>query len=180
MENKILFNNICSIENAAEDGGVLRIEGYCAHYGKPNLNMEIVDAASFETFFGMYGRGELKPDLNYQHTDTVIGDIDTIESRESGLWISAHLNYGVKIVDEMIAPNVLKGSLCKFSTEGYIQNGIDGIEERGENYYVRDFLLTGVAVVRTPADPKAVFCVKNYMDAWKSEHAPKRKWYVMF
>ena len=124
MENKILFNNICSIENAAEDGGVLRIEGYCAHYGKPNLNMEIVD--------------------------------------------------------EMIAPNVLKGSLCKFSTEGYIQNGIDGIEERGENYYVRDFLLTGVAVVRTPADPKAVFCVKNYMDAWKSEHAPKRKWYVMF
>lgn len=179
MENKIFFNNICNIERVNKVDDVLQIEGYCAHYDKPNLNMEIVDARSFAKFFDMYGRGELKPDLNYQHTDTVIGDIDTIESREHGLWITAHLNYGVKIVDEMIAPNILKGSLCKFSTEGYIQNGIDGIEERGENYYVRDFLLTGVAVVRTPADPNAVFSVKNYIDAWNETHK-KNKWYLMF
>lgn len=176
--NKLYYNNICKIENASTEDGFLKIEGYCAHYGKPNLNDEIVDAKSFDAFFNMYKSNQITPHLTWEHTDTVIGGIDKIVSKNNGLWMSARLNNNVKIVNEMIAPNVLAGDIDRFSTEGYIMNGIDGIVENEDgSYYVKNFLLTAVSVVRTPADPAAVFTVKNFVDEWNAEHKPIRKFY---
>lgn len=179
--NKLYYNNICKIENASVTDDILRIEGYCAHYGKANLNAEIVDAKSFDTFFRMYENKEIEPHLNWEHSDVVVGGIDQIVSKNNGLWISAHLNNSVKIVSEMIAPNILAGDIDKFSTEGYVMGGIDGIVQNSDNsYYVKDFLLTAVGIVRTPADPSARFTVKNFIDNWKEEHKSERKlWYFL-
>lgn len=180
MENKIIaLENLCHIENAFEEDGFINIEGYAAHYNKANLNNEVVDSRSFTRFFNMYANKELEPHVNWQHTDTVVGPITEIVSREDGLWISAKLNKGVKIVDEMIAPNILAGTLNKFSTEGYIYGGYDGIvENKDGSYYVKDFLLTSVSIVRTSADPQAVFTVKNFIDEWR-ENKKRLKWYLL-
>ena len=171
METKILtLNNICKIENAAVDGDVLRIGGYACHYDVTNLNQERVNAKSFDSFFTLYNEGKLTPRLNWEHSDTVIGGIDEIESRENGLWINCHLNQGVKIVADMIAPNILAGDLNSFSTEGYILNGYNGIVENDDDsYYVKDFILTAVSIVRTPADWDAVFTVQNFIDEFKAK-----------
>lgn len=177
MKN-IRLNQIYKIENASSEDGFLKIEGYCAHYNKMNLNDEVVDAKSFDTFFSLYNSHQVTPHLTWEHTDQVIGGIDEIVSKNNGLWLSAHLNSNVKIVSDMIAPNVLAGDIDKLSTEGYIMNGIDGIVQNDDgSYYVKDFLLTAVSVVRTPADPAAQFTVKNFIEEWNEEHKPVRKFY---
>ena len=153
------------IENAVEDDKFLNIDGYACHWNVRNLNDEIVDENSFDTFFQMYGDGKLKPALNYNHTDLIIGGIDTIERKDDGLFISCHLNKDVRECRDSIIPNILAGDITGFSTEGFIKNGFDGVDFNEDgSYYVRDFLLTAVAVVSTPADWDAQFSVKNYVN----------------
>lgn len=178
MKN-IRLNHIYKIENASLDNDMLKIEGYAAHYNKTNLNDEVVDSKSFDTFFSMYNAKQITPRLTWEHSDSVIGGIDEIVSKTNGLWITAHLNNNVKIVNDMIAPNVLAGDLDSLSSEGYVLNGINGIVNNPDgSYYVRDFLLTAVSVVRTPADPEAKFTVKNFVDEWNEQHKSVRKlWY---
>lgn len=171
--NIITLNSYCDIVNAVTEDNFLKIEGIAAHYNKPNLNSEIVDANSFNMFFNMYKSKELEPVVNYEHSDTVIGDVTKIVSKKDGLWISARLNNGVKIVNEMLAPNILAGTLKKFSTEGMIYGGLDGIVvNEDDTYYVKNFLLTAVSIVRTPADPNAAFSVKNYIEELKRRSRP--------
>jgi len=179
MEDRILsLNNLCKIENASAEDGFLHIEGYAAHYNKKNLNEELVDNRSFDYFFSLYNSNELKPKLTWEHTDQVIGGIDNIVSKKEGLWISARLNYNVKIVEEMIAPNIIAGDIDSFSTEGFVRNGYDGIiENKDGSYYVKDFILTAVSVVRTPADSAAVFSVANYIKEFASKKHSS-KWYL--
>ena len=170
MDKKLYLYNNCVITNAAVDGDFLNIEGYAAHYNKANLNREVVDSNSFTKFFAMYGEKKLIPLINWEHGDSVIGDITKIESRDDGLWIQGRLNQGVKIVADMIAPNILAGTLNSFSTEGFIDGGYDGIVENSDGtYYVKDFLLTAVSVVRNPADWDAKFSIKNYFEELKAQ-----------
>lgn len=170
--NIITLNSYCDITNAVTEDNFLKIEGYAAHYNKPNFNSEIVNADSFNMFFNMYKSKELEPVVNYEHSDTVLGDVTEIVSKKDGLWISARLNNDVKIVNEMLAPNILAGTLKKFSTEGIIYGGLDGIVVNKDNtYYVKNFLLTAVSIVRTPADPNAAFSVKNYIEELKRKQS---------
>lgn len=166
MGTDFLIYNTFRIENAVTEDEQLVINGMCAHYNVPNLNSEIVDESSFNYFFNLYNEGKIKPALNYNHTDTIIGGIDVIESRKDGLWMQAHLNGNVAICRDMIIPSVLSGDLDSFSTEGYIHGGTDGIVfNDDETYFVKDFLLTAVAVVPTPADYNAKFSIKNYLES---------------
>lgn len=168
MKNIVLGN--FKIENAVNKEDIIEIEGFACHFGKKNLNNEIVNAQSFDTFFKMYENKELVPKLNYNHDNNyIIGGINDIISVEEGLYMSAYLNNKVSIVREMIAPNVLDGTLNAFSTEGFIKDGYNGIEENEDgSYYVKDFLLTMVAIVPTPADPSAHFSLKNFIDEYKA------------
>ena len=183
MENKNLILNDFKLENATLENEFIKISGYAAHYNRVNLNSEPVDANSFNHFFTLYNAKELKPHLTWQHEDIVIGGIDNVESRDKGLWMDAHLNTNVKIVADMIAPNVLSGDIDSVSTEGFIRNGYEGIVENSDgSYYVRDFILTAISVVRNPADALAKFTVQNYIDDWKKQQAEsiKRKLYYFF
>lgn len=181
MENKNLILNSFKLENASLEDDFIKISGYAAHYNRVNLNSELVDERSFDYFFNLYNANELKPHLTWEHTDHVIGGIDSIVSKPNGLWMDAHLNNNVKIVQEMIAPNVLSGDIDSVSTEGFIRNGYDGIVAYDDgSYYVKDFVLTAVSVVRNPADSLAKFTVRNFIDDWKSQEKPGRKWYVLF
>lgn len=180
------------IENALQKDDTIEIEGFACHFNKENLNGEIVDANSFTTFFKMMEEGKLKPKLNWNHTDTLIGGINDIISVDEGLYMNAYLNTNIAIVRDMIGPSVLAKELDSFSTEGYIQNGYDGIVEMEDgSYYVKDFLLTAVAVVPTPADWNATFTLKNFIDEYKAskqteisrlkeENDKKSKYYLFF
>lgn len=165
MENRLyLYGEDLKITNALVDGDLLKISGYCCHYGKANLNMERTDANSFKTWFGMYNSGQIRPCLNYGHTDQLIGGIDSFDSMKDGLFMTAHINRKIGLVKDMVEPMIMAGDLDSFSTEGWIMNGWDGIEEYEDNtYYVKDFMLTGVAVVAVPADPDAKFTFANFM-----------------
>jgi len=162
-DNKIFICKNYAITNAVEDGNFLKIEGYACHFNQKNLNNEIVDEKSFKDFFELYNAKKVVPALNWSHTDTIIGNIDKLESKSDGLFMQARLNKSVKIVEDMIAPNILSGAINSFSTEGYCQGGYDGIvyNEKDGSYYVKSFLLTAVAVVAVPADWEAKFSVSN-------------------
>lgn len=162
--------------NAEETDESVRIIGYGCHYNKVNLNKEIVDRNSFNAFFGMYEKGEIDVKCNWEHDrDMIIGGVNSIESDDTGLIIDVTLTKGVKIVDEMIVPNIRAGVIKSYSTEGWILNGYDGIEERENGtYYVKDFLLTNIAIVSHPADPHAEFTVANMLRLAPKEEVAKR------
>ena len=186
--NTIFINNL-KIENAVETDSLLNIEGYCCHFNRANLNQEVVDAHSFDTFFDMYVEGKLNPKLNYNHdSNYIIGGIDDFDVKKDGLYMKAHINKNVAICRDMIIPNILSGDLNTFSTEGYIKDGYSGIVENEDgSYYVKDFLLTAVGVVPTPADWDAKFTLTNFINEYKTHKEEEKKeiekasskWYLM-
>lgn len=174
-----LYNNydVISLKNEADK---TIIEGYAAHFGDANLNDERVDSSSFDTFFTMYGQGKIKPFINYNHQiDKQIGGVDSLVTDSTGLYITAHLNNALPFVKDWVIPNIEAGDLRSFSTEGFIGGGYDGIIEYEDGtYFVKDFILTAVAVVQTPADWKSEFSIANDYRLNKLA-GPKSKWYLM-
>jgi HK97 family phage prohead protease len=166
----LFFNNI-KIENHTDTPERLNIEGYICHFLQKNLNDEVVDKNSFDEFFEMYGEGKITPVVNYNHDQNqIIGGVESIETKEDGLYMKAFLNKEVKINSDMIIPNILAGTISGFSTEGFIKDGWDGIVElENGGYYVKSFLLTSVAVTATPADWEAKFSLSNFIKEYR-EH----------
>lgn len=165
MDNILYLQNDIAISKFNDTEDKFFVEGYACHYHTPNLNNEIVDASSFEKFFEMRKDGKISTKLNYQHnSDHLIGGVDDIVSLQDGLYITAHLNKGVKLCSETLIPNIIGGDLNAFSTEGFVLDGYNGIVENNDNtYYVKNFILTSVALVTTPADYNAKFSIKNFI-----------------
>lgn len=178
MENLILGNY--KIENSKDSEDKLYFTGYCCHFNSANLNSEIVDENSFNTFFEMYNNKKLIPIVNYNHDNNqIIGGVESIISDKTGLYMEAYLSKGVKINDEMIIPNVINGTLTGLSTEGYILDNY--IEERGDNYYVPGFLLTAIAVTPHPADFNAHLSLNSYIEQLKAtKNSQKNSKIVLF
>lgn len=101
--------------------------------------------------------------------------------------MKAFLNRDVKINSDMIIPNILAGTINGFSTEGFIQDGWDGIVElESGGYYVKNFILTAVAVTATPADWDAKFSLSNFIKEYKDKKEKESeeiknnlKWYQL-
>lgn len=172
LSTDLKFNSVTDID------GFLKIEGYGAHYGVVNLNNEIVDKNSFNEFFGMYNDGKITPKLNWNHDgDQIIGTIDDIISDNTGLYFTCSINKDVKICQENLIPNIEKGVIDSFSTEGFIKNGYDGVIINSDgSYYVKDFILTALAVCAVGADYNAKFRLANFL---KSEETRRNKWYML-
>lgn len=183
MEQKIrLFNDIDVLSFNSEDDK-LNIEGFAAHFGKPNLNKEIVFAESFDLFFEAYNNGQIRPILNFEHQfDKQIGGIDYISREKDGLFVRAHLNRSIPYVNDWIVPNIMSGDLNKFSSEGLVIGGRDGVRVNQDgSYVVLNFMMTAVAVVKHPADWTAEFTVKNYFESLGTpeDEVNKSKWYFI-
>ena len=165
MEQNIFFNSQnLLITNAVEEDNMLRIEGTAAHFGEANLNNEIVDEKSFDSFFLLYREGKLTPVLNFNHDPyALIGGIDNIYTKDNALWCSAHLNKDIAICRDTLIPMVMSGDIKSYSTEGWV--GFNDIVEHDDGtYYCKNFMLTGVAVVSLPADYNSEFSIKNYFE----------------
>lgn len=174
MENKFFIENRFELANAAQESDFLKIEGYACRFDMENLNGQICDAKSFDAFFEMYNSGKLRPYVNWEHdSDKVIGGIDDIAVMDDGLYLQARLNMNVPLVRDMIAPNVLAGDIDSFSTEGRTLNSPmeDLIVRKDGSFYVKNFILTAVAVVTIPADWTAKFGLANYLEGWKQLRA---------
>lgn len=182
MEN-LFIKNAYHIEKSSDSENCLYIEGYCSHFNQMNLNQQVVDKKSFDYFFSLYNEQKLKPRLNYEHTNDVIGGIDSLETDDTGIYMVAHINKALPLTRDMIIPNILAGDISSFSTEGFIKDGYAGIVELENGYYVKNFVLTGVSVVSTPADWDAMFSVSNFIkgyEEWKKEEEKKhRKVYLL-
>lgn len=178
MKNIVrIFNNL-DVVDLKNDGDKAILEGFAAHYGDANLNMERVDADSFTKFFEMYNSKKLKPYLNYNHdSDKQVGGIDELESRNEGLYIKAHLNTRLPFVSDWIIPLIEGGDLKSFSTEGWAYD-VTYLDD--ETYYVGQFMLTAVALVQTPADYKSEFKLANLYNATKAKQdIEKTRWYLL-
>lgn len=169
MEKRIYLNGL-GITKVTNTENFANIEGFAAHFGQANLNMEIVNAESFNDFFELYNSKKLVPRLNYEHTEQLLGGIDSLEIKENGLYMKAHLNRNVKMVADTILPLIESGDLNSFSTEGFI-NYNDIVEHEDGSYYVKSFMLTGVSIVSCPADPDAKFSLNSFI----SEYIEKKK-----
>lgn len=171
MENKLQFidNNALLTINSDNDGEIVRIEGRACTYNKANMNGEIVDANSFRQTLELFRAKQLKPALTYNHDNVLLlGGIDNIESRADGLYMEAHLNNDIALCKDTIIPCVKSKDINTLSTEGYIVDGYNGIREYDDGtYYVKNFLLTAVSIVPVPADPRAIFTVKNFLSKIK-------------
>lgn len=175
--DRIYINNELTFNSVEESDDFLRIKGYGCHYNIRNLNDEIVDAKSFNHFFDMYNSGFLTPLLNYEHDRTmVIGTVDSITSDNTGLFFECSINAAVPFCKDNLIPNIQKGVIKSFSTEGFIENGYNGIVTNSDgSYYVKDFVLTDLAVVCHPADWSSEFSIANYM-----KHIPQPSKYYLF
>lgn len=187
MDNRIrIYNDIDLLSFNSEEDRV-NIEGYAAHFGVPNLNKEIVFKESFDLFFDTYSKGMIKPILNFEHqNDKQIGGIDSLEIRKEGLYMHAHINKNIPYCNEWLIPNIMAGDINKLSTEGICVGGANGIKVNSDgSYVVLNFLLTAVGIVRIPADFKAEFTVKNYLESLEKdeeevkEEINKTKWYLI-
>lgn len=165
MNNTIYLDGL-KIQSVNANENIVEIEGYAAHFGKANLNNEIVNASSFDDFFDLYNANKIKPRLNYEHTDQLLGGIDGLEVKEDGLYMKAHLTKSVKIVSDTILPLIESGDLCSFSTEGYIDYN-DIVEYADGTYLAKKFMLIGVSVVSVPADPQAKFSLNSFINEYK-------------
>lgn len=184
MEAKIYLNGL-NIENVKNNTHTLDIEGTIAHYNRANLNRERVDSKSFDKFFELYNANKLRPRLNYEHTDQVIGGVDEIVSFDDCLYMKAHLSKNVAIVRDTIIPLIESNDLTSFSTEGYVD--YNDIEEFNDGtYYVKNFMLTGVSIVSCPADWEAKFSLTNAINEYinyKDEETTNKiqsKYYLFF
>ena len=178
MENKFYIENRFELANAAQEDGFLRIEGFCCHFDIRNLNDQVTDSKSFDAFFEMYNSGKLKPVMNYNHDpNQVIGGIDDVAVMDDGLYLQARLNMSVPLVRDMIAPNVMAGDINSFSTEGRTLNSPheDLVPLANGGFYIRNFILTAVAVVTTPADPDAKFEIRNFFDEYRRLQSPEEE-----
>lgn len=167
MENITYFDNI-EIANAAEDGSVMRIEGYACHWDEANLNRQRVNANSFQKFFDMMEAGKLdNPILNYNHDSAMlIGRVDGLERNDRGLWMKAHINKDVAFVRDTLMPMILNKDINKLSTEGYIsKNDVEFFDD--DTFYIKNFMLSAIAVVSTPADWDATFSLTNVVNRLK-------------
>lgn len=169
MKNRIYLNGL-GITNVTNTENFVNIEGYAAHFGQPNLNREIVNADSFSEFFELYNAGKLRPRLNYEHSEQLLGGIDNLEIKDNGLYVQAHLNKNVKIVADTILPLIESNDISSFSTEGFIDWN-DVVEYEDGSYYAKSFMLTGVSIVATPADPEAKFSLNSFI----TEYIQKKK-----
>lgn len=176
MENTIYISNL-KIENYSNESDRLNLEGYCCHWYRPNLNSERVDKNSFNMFFEMYNEGKIKPYINFNHnSEQIIGGVDELTTDERGMYLKGHLNRGIKINDEMLIPNIVAGNISGFSTEGQIIDGYNGIDEKDDGtYYVRNFLLTAIAVTPTPADWDAKFSFNSFINEYKENKLQELK-----
>lgn len=179
MKNIIIPSNF-TINNTHETTNRLEIEGYCCHFNTTNLNHERVDDKSFTRFLDMFNNRELTPKLNWNHTTEYIGGITNFDTDNTGLKIQAYLNKEVAIVRDMLLPNILDGNINQFSTEGFVENGYNGIVEFDDgSYYVKDFILTDVAIVAHPADPKATFTLANFIEEYKTQKLQNQRKILM-
>lgn len=172
MENKTLYlANEVKLFNFTEEDNKAVIKGRATRFNNTNLNHERVDAKSFDVFFQLWKSGDLKPVMNYEHCyDKVIGGIDTVEAKEDGLYVSAHLNKEIPFVNDWIIPNIKSGDISALSTEGYVLNGYDGIKWIDDDtYYVESFIMTALAITTNPADTQARFSLANAVAEWKLE-----------
>lgn len=178
----IYLGNDLKVLNFTEDGDKAVIEGRATRFNNSNLNGETVDAKSFATFLKLWGDGKAKVQMNYEHCyDKIIGGVDEITVKDDGLFVRSHLNTAIPFVGEWLIPNIKNGDINSLSTEGYVLNGPDGITWLAKNkYYVKDFILSAIALTTHPADVEATFSMANAIREWElAREARKPKWYIM-
>lgn len=177
MKNIYLVNDLTEMlcENAAD--GKYVITGYAALFNHRNLNDEIVLPTSFDESLGLIAEGKLTPYLNYEHADDrLIGGIDGIEKDSKGLIITSHLNRKNKWVDEWLCPAIDNGDIKSYSTEGTVRSADDIVWNSDGSYTVRNFILLGCAITKTPAEWNSTFSIAN---AWQELNPkPATKWYL--
>lgn len=182
MENKTIYlQNDIDLFNFSEEGDKALIEGRATRFNNTNLNHQVVDKNSFNSFFKLWNEGTASVQMNYEHTyDKIIGGVDEIEAKEDGLYVKAHLNREIPFVSEWLLPNIKNHDITGLSTEGYVLNGPDGISWIDKNtYYVKDFILSALAVTTHPADVEAKFSLANAVEQWQIERETKSKWYFL-
>lgn len=153
MKDKCFFStNAVKLENGniTTDGDVMTIKGYACHFGKPNLNGEVVTKDSFDEGFKLMAESTVMPTINLMHSPVIVGGWDKLTPDDKGLYVEGRIILTPYVKDN-IAPLITSGFLSHLSTEGYVTDW-----ESKEDYYVaKNFFLLRISLVDIPADFQA-------------------------
>lgn len=153
-----------TINSVVVEDEFINIAGSAAHFDKPNLNLQRVDAKSFQKSIERFKNQTVIPALNYNHdANSLVGAVTDLHCTDETLEVSARLNKNIPLVSNMLLPMIEAGDLKSFSTEGYIDLRNCKQFEDG-TYYAPEFQLTAVAIVSCPADDQSRFTIKNYFE----------------
>lgn len=164
--NVLTYNDSAeyTINSVVVEDEFVNIAGSAAHFHKPNLNSQVVDAKSFAKSIELFKNNTLIPALNYNHdANSLVGAVTDLNCTDETLEVSARLNKNIPLVSNMLLPMIEAGDLKSFSTEGYIDLRNCKQFEDG-TYYAPEFKLTAVAIVSVPADHESRFTIRNYFD----------------
>jgi len=151
----------------------MKIEGYAAHFGKPNLNGEEVVRSSFDKCLETYNALSAYPFINFDHNPTaILGKITGMHTDEVGLYITAEID-DATAERLRVLRYINNGKVDSFSTEGYVDDV--NINDDKKSYIAGDFYVTAVAVVAMPADPDAVFTKNNLRKSFIGYELPTKK-----
>lgn len=138
------------------DENVIKLnKTYACHFGKANMNGEIVTKDSFDDGFAAMKEtgGGIMPSINWQHDpNCIIGTWTDLTPDDTGLMVEGYIAKKQWDVQNRILPLIEAGVPLYLSTEGFV--GWDDMIVDNETgiYTAKRFLLVRISLVDVPAD----------------------------
>lgn len=140
--------------------GDIKISARLKQWGEVNQNGEIYTEAAYEQFINdYYVKGNLNVPFTLMHgvgVESIIGRVDTMESDEEGLLITATI-FG-DCISSRVRTLIDRGVLQGVSDEGY---GSFDYDESRNVWIARKMQLLAVSLVTIPAEVMAGIEVEN-------------------
>jgi len=149
------------------DEKIIKIDDvYACHFGKANMNGEIVTKDSFDAFFKkMKGTDGIMPSMNWMHSwDAIIGTWTDLVPNTVGLKVNGYIAKDTWAAKNYIIPLLEANVPLYLSTEGFVPWDSIELNDEDGTYIAKDFNLVRISIVDIPADFEQKNVVKNAIE----------------
>lgn len=158
------------------DERIIKIEDvYACHFGKANMNGEIVTRDSFDKFFKqMKNTDGIMPSMNWMHSwDAIVGTWTDLVPNSVGLKVNGYIAKETWAAKNYIIPLIEANVPLYLSTEGFVPwESIEWNDAEG-TYIAKDFNLIRISIVDIPADFEQKNVVKNAIELHRNRMKEK-------
>jgi len=161
------------------DENVIKLKKtYACHFGKANMNGEIVTKDSFDAMFSAMKEteGGIMPSMNWMHDpNCIIGTWTDLTPDDNGLMVEGFIAKKQWDVQNRILPLMEAGVPLYLSTEGFVDwNDMIWDEEAGV-YTAKKFYLVRISLVDVPADFQQNAIITNALELHRRKAEEKKE-----